>query len=296
MVDDYEQDDEWRDDGDDPSSYNPQLGDRVNFEDTGSVETSAFYTQDEVELDTAVPYLVLEAPFQCFRKFEESSDGGYLPHFVRRDRGVSIQEQRASLGDTDQSEWPVSKFTKAKMDPWVMIWVLYIMDPQTLKIHTLQGHTAGFAIAIREFKAMRERRCKQYPPQPGELPFIKLEVVPFSTRYGMRAKPAFNLIAYGRDPTAPDPNRQISGPGPESPKLIGGAVAEPTPSTGNGQANAKLDAFAAGQETREQAAATVVQPKGKPAMTAKGKRTTVAQQDVPDDSLADLLQDSIPHQ
>jgi hypothetical protein len=284
MSDHYDQDDGWRDDDADPSSYNPQLGDRVNFEDTGSVETSAFYTQDEVELDLSVSYLALEAPFQCFRKFTELDDGGFLPSFVRRDKSMSLQEQRASLGDTDQSEWPVSKFSKTKMDPWAVIWVLYILNPQTLKIYTLQGHTAGFAIAIREFKAMRERRTKQYPPQPGELPVLKLEVVRFSTRYGMRARPAFNLIAYGRDPTAPDPNRQIAGLGPQGPKLIEGEVIKPTSQPASGNGKAQLDWFA----DRAEVAATTQKPKGKPSLAA--------QQDVPDDDLSDMLQDEAPHQ
>jgi hypothetical protein len=256
--------------------YHPQLGVRLVFNEDG------YYTQDEEPFDTSVSHLVLEPPFQVWRKFEPLSDGGYTPHWHRRDSSISLQAERESLGDTDQNAWPVSKFTKARMDPWVLCFIMYLMNPRTLEIFTFQSHTAGGAIAVREYKAMVVRRNRQVPARRGELPVVRLDIVPFKTRYNMRQRPCFTLIGYGRDPSAPDPSQQIGGP--QGPKLIEGKAAEPAPSAGKGQT--ELDDFAAG---REQAAATTEAPKGKPAMTTK-------RQDVPDDSLADILQDEVPHQ
>lgn len=251
--------------------YHPQLGTRVVFNADG------FYDQNEAPFDTSISYLVLEPPHQVWRMFKQLDDGGFMPCWHRRDPSIPLQQERAGLGDTDQNAWPVSKFTKTRMDPWVLCYIMYLMDPRTLEIFTFQSHTTGGAIAIREYKAMVVRRNKQIPARRGELPVVTCSVVPFKTRYNMRQRPSFTLVGYGRDPSTPDSSQQIAGP--EAPKLISGQVTPP-----NG--NAKLDEFAAAPPGDGG-----LKPKA-----AKAKAPPAAPSNLdPEDALADLLGDEVPY-
>jgi hypothetical protein len=235
----YEINENWSADPAD-GSYNPQWGDRVTYKDGG------FPTQDGILLDISVPYYILRPPFQAFRKFDQREDGSFLPVFVPRDPGVRADVQRATFGDTNPAQWPTSKY--GKRDPWMLLDIIYLMQPDTMKILTLQHHTVGFQIAVRELKNTMKLQMARSPLPVGYLPAIMLEAkVPFKTRYGTRDRPNFKLLGWRPDPlTATQPQVGTT----EAPKQI-----EEKKTNGSGQLNMFV-----GQNTAEAATPPLSDP------------------------------------
>ena len=95
---------------------------------------------------------------------------------------------RASLGDTDQSEWAMGRFSNEPEDPWTPVIELPIRHKETGEqcVLTCQSKTA-IGAAKDLFSQLRR-------VPPGHDPVIKLAVGTMQTRYGKRKKPVFSLV------------------------------------------------------------------------------------------------------
>ena len=96
--------------------------------------------------------------------------------------------ERASLGDTDQSEWPIGRFSNEPEDPWTPVIELPLKHKETGEeyILTCQSKTA-IGAAKDLFSQLRR-------VPPGHDPVIKLAIGSMQTRYGKRKKPVFSLV------------------------------------------------------------------------------------------------------
>jgi hypothetical protein len=114
---------------------------------------------------------------------------------------VDEAPSRASLGDTDQSEWPTSKFGDEPMDPWVAVIELPLRhrDSGEAYVLTCQGRTA--IGAARDLFAQLRRVSNESEP------IIRLAVGSMTTRYGKRKKPVFALVGQAVTPASAAENK-----------------------------------------------------------------------------------------
>jgi hypothetical protein len=93
--------------------------------------------------------------------------------------------ERASLGDTDQSEWPIGRFSNEPEDPWTPVIELPLKHKETGEeyILTCQSKTA-IGAAKDLFSQLRR-------VPPGHDPVIKLAIGSMQTRYGKRKSRSF---------------------------------------------------------------------------------------------------------
>jgi hypothetical protein len=96
--------------------------------------------------------------------------------------------ERASLGDTDQSEWPIGRFSNEPEDPWTPVIELPLKHKETGEefILTCQSKTA-IGAAKDLFSQLRRVPA-------GHDPVIKLAVGTMQTKFGKRKKPVFSLV------------------------------------------------------------------------------------------------------
>ena len=96
--------------------------------------------------------------------------------------------ERASLGDTDQSEWPIGRFSNEPEDPWTAVIELPLKHKETGEefILTCQSKTA-IGAAKDLFSQLRRVPA-------GHDPVIKLAVGTMQTKFGKRKKPVFSLV------------------------------------------------------------------------------------------------------
>jgi hypothetical protein len=96
--------------------------------------------------------------------------------------------ERASLGDTDQSQWAIGRFSNEPEDPWTPVIELPLKHQETGEefILTCQSKTA-IGAAKDLFSQLRR-------VPPGHDPVIKLAVGTMQTRYGKKKKPVLSLV------------------------------------------------------------------------------------------------------
>ena len=95
---------------------------------------------------------------------------------------------RASLGDFDQSAWPIGKFSGEAEDPWTPVIELPIRHQETGEEYVLTCQSKTAIGAAKDLFAQLRR------VPSGHDPVIKLSVGTMQTRYGKRKKPVLSLV------------------------------------------------------------------------------------------------------
>jgi hypothetical protein len=109
--------------------------------------------------------------------------------------------ERASLGDTDQSQWAIGPFSNEPEDPWTPVIELPLKHKETGEEFVLSCQSKT-AIGAGKDLFSQLRRVPS-----GHDPVIKLAVGTMQTQFGKRKKPVFSLVgqvphADGKAPTA----------------------------------------------------------------------------------------------
>jgi hypothetical protein len=100
---------------------------------------------------------------------------------------------RASLGDTDTSKWPLGRFSGQPEDPWTPVIELPLKHQKTGEEYILSLSTKTSIGAARDLLAQLRRMPN------GHDPVIKLATGPMKTKFGVRKKPIFSIV--GKVPT-----------------------------------------------------------------------------------------------
>ena len=95
---------------------------------------------------------------------------------------------RASLGDTDQSEWAMGRFSNEPEDPWTPVIELPIRHKETGEQCVLTCQSKTSIGAARDLLAQLRR------VPAGHDPVIKLAVGTMQTKFGKRKKPVFTIV------------------------------------------------------------------------------------------------------
>jgi hypothetical protein len=95
---------------------------------------------------------------------------------------------RASLSDTDTSEWPMGRFSNEPEDPWTPVIELPLRHKETGEEYVLTCQSKTAIGAAKDLFAQLRR------VPPGHDPVIKLAVGTMQTRYGKRKKPVLSLV------------------------------------------------------------------------------------------------------
>ena len=102
--------------------------------------------------------------------------------------------ERASLGDTDQSEWAIGRFSNLPEDPWTPVIELPLKHKDTGEEYILACQSKTAIGAAKDLFAQLGKIAA------GHDPVIKLAVGTMQTKFGKRKKPVFALV--GRVPHA----------------------------------------------------------------------------------------------
>jgi hypothetical protein len=113
---------------------------------------------------------------------------------------------RSTLGDLDQSAWPIGKLTGQPEDPWTPVIELPLKHQETGEEYLLACQSKTSIGAAKDLFAQLRRVPN------GHDPVIKLAVGTMQTRYGKRKKPVLSLVgqvpqangAAAKAPTAND--------------------------------------------------------------------------------------------
>jgi hypothetical protein len=174
-------------------------------------ETGEYATRDGDLLQAA---LKNNDPSQG-RRFEVTGVNETWVKFVKNDEGVTIPFfhpaydendlpiQRVVLGDgysvqkdgsikVDKAKW--EKKFNALQDPWMYTWLVYITDPLSCEIFTLQLKSKGGKFAwIALVAAIKERRRLF----PGSVPLVELRWAVMPTKeFGEKKKPFFKICGW----------------------------------------------------------------------------------------------------
>jgi hypothetical protein len=136
-----------------------------------------------------------------FLRFDQQENGAYAATRVPRDTKTfySKEEQRATLGDTDQTKWPIGDY--GKQDPWIYHNVVEFVDPQSLETVTFSGMRSKLVNRAIETMVALIGRAQKWPGGAGKLPLIEFrsqKAVP--TKYGPKPKPLFFVLGWVANP------------------------------------------------------------------------------------------------
>jgi hypothetical protein len=102
----------------------------------------------------------------------------------------NLQELNAEI---PQEEWDLGLDNKPR-PPWVLQFVVYLLDLNDASTYTFINSTIGARIAVEHLenrvRAMRMLRGVRV------IPLVKLEARPMNTRYGQKLRPEFTIIEW----------------------------------------------------------------------------------------------------
>lgn len=110
-----------------------------------------------------------------------------------------------------KEEW-TEKFGK-KVGPWQKCWVVYLLDPETMRIYTWPTDTVGGHQAVRDLREATGMARRMYGD--GIYPRVHLSDIHMNTQFGGRQRPDFKIIKFetlGAEKTtlsAPDEQKLI---------------------------------------------------------------------------------------
>jgi hypothetical protein len=89
--------------------------------------------------------------------------------------------------------WPNNPDGSEGKDPWQRTMHLYLCDETTSAGYTFASSSWGAKSSITDLAVtIRNHRYKE----PGALPIVTLGSAPFKTRFGLRKKPAFDIVGW----------------------------------------------------------------------------------------------------
>jgi hypothetical protein len=135
------------------------------------------------------------------------ADGKPVEHQVTH--AGKAHPRREDLGDLDQEQWEIGKFTGEPADPWHDTRYLHLICPKSGRDFTFTSDSFGGRAAVGELKnaIANVRRAR-----PGTVPVVKLGWKQMSTQYGPRPRPVFTITEW-RDGGSSEPApAMIEGP------------------------------------------------------------------------------------
>ena len=99
---------------------------------------------------------------------------------------------REDLGENDESEWPITKMTGKKEDPWRRVMMVPLENPETgeILIFSTMSKTGLRAVAN-----LLHQSARMMQKEPDKLPVIKLRAGGYNDkRYGWIRVPAFEFV------------------------------------------------------------------------------------------------------
>jgi hypothetical protein len=100
--------------------------------------------------------------------------------------------EREELPDLDQIKWEKDAAGKFK-DPWANTRFVYLVDPMTAELFTFSTSSWGGRDAVVN---LGDAVARMRSAHPDALPIVALESAPMSTRYGLKSKPVFKVVAW----------------------------------------------------------------------------------------------------
>lgn len=99
---------------------------------------------------------------------------------------------RQHLSDLDETEWEAGLDGKP-VDPWRDARNLFLVDPATGEELTFTTDSIGGRVAVME---LARRVASVRTKRPKATPLIKLAVVRWQTKFGMKPRPFFEIVAW----------------------------------------------------------------------------------------------------
>jgi hypothetical protein len=140
--------------------------------------------REKAPLPLGRQYLVLEMR-EGWRRLE----AGMKPEWLMREPGEPQPEQP----HVPESEYVVD-LSGNRVSPWRYLKWLYLVDAQTGVISTLEVGSVGGMMSVTELgqqiAGMRQLKGAE------AIPIIELGVQPFKTKFGMKKRPAFDIVGW----------------------------------------------------------------------------------------------------
>lgn len=108
---------------------------------------------------------------------------------------------RASLGDTDVTEWEVGQFSEKPEDPWTAVIEIPLKHKETGEELLFCAQSKTSLGAVRDFLIQARRVPGGYDP------IVRLGVGGFKSKYGMIKTPVLSIV--GKVPTDADFNDAV---------------------------------------------------------------------------------------
>jgi hypothetical protein len=117
--------------------------------------------------------------------------GGKVAETVLRQPGTRMPD-RDELGDQDEAAWEAGPDGQPK-DPWASTRFVYLVHPTTAEAFTFSTSSWGGRSAVID---LSDTIGRMRVAHPRAVPIVRLETAPMKTRFGMKSKPAFKVIAW----------------------------------------------------------------------------------------------------
>jgi hypothetical protein len=140
-------------------------------------------------------------------------DGKPVEHRITQSR--MPHPEREDLPDLDQNDWPAG-LDGQPADPWQDTRYLYLADPQTGEEFTFTTSSWGGRRAIAD---LRNQIANIRYANQGAIPVIRLDTDKMKTRFGLKPKPLFTVVAWrggAGEVKQVNNNKQIEAPKTES--------------------------------------------------------------------------------
>ena len=110
---------------------------------------------------------------------------------ILKQAGQPLPDAKELNAEIPQEEWELGLDNKPR-PPWVVQFVVYLIDPNDASAYTFINSTIGARIAVEHLenrvRAMRMLRGAQV------VPLIKLDSRPMTTKYGAKLRPEFAIV------------------------------------------------------------------------------------------------------
>jgi hypothetical protein len=131
------------------------------------------------------------ALIKCWIKFQ---DNKFVERRVYRAAQGEKPPRREELGDLDEQKWPLGLDGKTPADPWVLQYLLPLEDTSG-EIVVFATPSQGGRTGVANLVDVYGRRKKRNNGNCGQ-PIVKLARAPWPTRYGMKWRPAFEIVSW----------------------------------------------------------------------------------------------------
>jgi hypothetical protein len=154
-----------------------------------------------IGFDPSIPKVAFGSRVE-FLRFDKQEDGRHLATRVARDYNTfpTVEDQRASLSDTDPQKWPVGDY--GRQDPWIDNYVLDFVCPQSLEIVSFSSMRSQLCRRAVQGLVALIGRAQKWPGGAGKLPLVEFRKQNVSTKFGVKPKPWFFVVEWVANPFA----------------------------------------------------------------------------------------------